>query len=106
MSGRIVWTACATAIAASPKPVAISLILPSNVVMSPHAQTRSSDVLERRPSTLIAFFSSSKPHSLSGPSFVEKPSCSRIASHSIGERVVLALGRAVQHDALDVAVAA
>ena len=44
ISGRIVWTACATAIAASAKPVAISLSLPSKVVMSPQAQTRSSEV--------------------------------------------------------------
>ena len=36
--------ACATAMAASANPVAISLSLPSKVVMSPHAQTRSSDV--------------------------------------------------------------
>src|SRR2546429_7871005 len=41
VSGRIWWTACATAIAASAKPVAISLSLPSNVVMSPHAHTDS-----------------------------------------------------------------
>ena len=41
MSGRMWCTACATAIADSAKPVAISLSLPSNVVMSPHAHTRS-----------------------------------------------------------------
>ena len=43
-SGRMECTACATAIADSAKPVAMSLSLPSKVVMSPHAHTRSSDV--------------------------------------------------------------
>ena len=39
ISGRKECTACATATADSAKPVAMSLSLPSNVVMSPHAQT-------------------------------------------------------------------
>src|SRR5207244_12742693 len=39
-SGRISWTAWATAIADSANPVAISFSLPSKVVMSPHAHTR------------------------------------------------------------------
>ena len=43
-SGRISCTAWATATADSAKPVAISLSLPSKVVMSPQAHTRSSEV--------------------------------------------------------------
>ena len=58
----------------------MSLSLPSKVVMSPHAQTRSSEVLNS-PSTRMAPFSISKPHSFSGPSAVLNPSWSRIASH-------------------------
>ena len=81
ISGRMWWTACATAIAASPKPVAISLSLPSKVVMSPHAHTPSRLVFITG-STTIAPLEISKPHSLSGPSAVLNPSWSRIASHS------------------------
>jgi hypothetical protein len=38
ISGRNQWTACATAIADSENPVAMSLSLPSNVVMPQHPQ--------------------------------------------------------------------
>ena len=44
ISGRMWWTACATAIADSAKPVAISLSFPLKVVMSPAAQTASIEV--------------------------------------------------------------
>ena len=80
MSGRIVWTAWETAIAASAKPVAISLSLPSNVVMSPQAQTPSIDVFMSG-STTSAPLCTSSGHSFSGPSAVLKPSWSSTASH-------------------------
>ena len=76
-SGRMWCTACATAIAASAKPVAISLSLPSNVVMSPQAQTRSRLVFITG-STTIAPLLISKPQSFSGPSAVLNPSWSRM----------------------------
>src|SRR5205814_10181860 len=61
VSGRMWRTACATAIAASPNPVAISLSLPSNVVTSPAAHTASIEVFITR-STLIEPFSISSGH--------------------------------------------
>src|SRR5256714_6529676 len=81
VSGRMWWTAWATAIAASAKPVAISLSLPSKGVMSPHAQTASRFVLITG-STISAPLEISWPQSFSGPSSVLNPSWSRIASTS------------------------
>ena len=79
VSGRMWWTAWATAMADSEKPVAMSLSLPSKVVMSPHAQTPSREV-RITGSTTIAPLEISNPQSFSGPSAVLKPSWSRIAS--------------------------
>src|SRR5205807_1180464 len=76
ISGRMWWTAWATAIAASAKPVAISFSFPSKVVMSPAAHTASIEVFITW-STLIEPFSTSRSQSLRGPSAVLKPSCSR-----------------------------
>ena len=79
--GRMWWTACATAIAASREAGGDQLELAvegRDVAARPHAVQRRLRSARRRS---IAPFSISKPHSFSGPSAVLKPSWSRIASH-------------------------